>query len=74
MPVRKFRSVGEMNQPLWRQPGDPLLYQTIANLWDVGRRLRSRRFTPGVRRFRSVAEMEAAAAIEDSGPGSPAPD
>lgn len=39
MPVRKFRSVEEMNQPVWRDPGDPELYRTIAGLWEVGRRV-----------------------------------
>ena len=36
MPVRKFRSVEEMNQPVWRSPGDPDLYRTMAGVWDVG--------------------------------------
>ena len=61
MPVRKFRSVEELNQPVWRQPGDAALYRTMAGLWDTGRRLRARRFEPGVSRFRSIAELEAAA-------------
>jgi hypothetical protein len=61
MPVRKFRSVDEMNRPTWRQPGDQALYQTIAALWETGRRLQQRRFAPGVHKFRSVEELEAAA-------------
>lgn len=61
MPVRKFRSVEEMNQPVWRDPGDPDLYRAIAGLWDLGRRVHGRRFTPGVRRFRSIDDLEAAA-------------
>lgn len=61
MPVKKFRSAAEMNQPVWRQPGDPALYRTIAALWDTGRRLQSRSFTPGVRRFRTIGELESAA-------------
>ncbi len=61
MPVRKFRSVEELNQPVWRQPGDTALYRTIAALWDTGRRLQTRAFVPGVRRFRSIDELEAAA-------------
>lgn len=32
MPVRKFRTVDELNQPIWRLPGDPALYRTIAEL------------------------------------------
>jgi hypothetical protein len=61
MPVRKFRSVEAMNQPIWHQPGDAALYRSIATLWEMGRRLQSRRFTPGVHRFRSIDELEAAA-------------
>jgi hypothetical protein len=61
MPVKKFRSVEELNQPVWRQPGDAALYRTMAGLWEMGRRLQTRRFEPGVSRFRSIAELEAAA-------------
>jgi len=61
MPVRKFRSVAELNQPIWRQPGDPALYRTMAALWDTGRRLQTRRFAPGVYRFRDIAALESAA-------------
>lgn len=61
MPVRKFRSVADMNQPIWGQPGDPALYRPMAALWDTGRRLQTRRFTPGVYRFLDVGELESAA-------------
>lgn len=60
MPVRKFHSVEEMNQPVWRQPGDPALYAVIKSVWDLGRRTSKLRLRPGVRRFRSVEEMSAA--------------
>jgi hypothetical protein len=59
MPVRKFRTVDELNQPIWRQPGDPAPYRTIASLWQTARAMRPRRFTPGVRRFRTIADLEA---------------
>lgn len=61
MPVRKFRSVEELNQPIWREPGDPVLYRAIAGVWASGQRLRVRAFPPGVTRFRSIDELEAAA-------------
>ena len=61
MPVRKFRSVEEMNQPLWRTPGDPALYRTIAALLATGARLRPPRFAPGVHRYRGIADLESAA-------------
>ncbi len=57
MPVKRFRSVEEMNQPVWRRPGDPALYQAIKAVWEFGQRTSSRRFAPGVRRFRSIEEM-----------------
>ncbi len=38
MPVYRFRSAEEMNQPRWREPGDPELYRAIASLWSFGER------------------------------------
>ena len=63
MPVRKFRSVEEMNRLVWRPAGDPPLARAIASVWAFGRRLRRRTFPPGVRRFRSIADMKASAAV-----------
>lgn len=60
MPVRRFRSVEEMSQPTWRQPGDPALYVAIRSLWDFGQRTSQTRLPSGVRRFRSIEEMSAA--------------
>jgi hypothetical protein len=59
MPVRRFRSVEEMNQPRWRQPGDPELYAAIAALWRLGARTGQRRFPPGVHKHRSIEELNA---------------
>lgn len=58
MPVRKFRSSEEMNQPVWREPGDPELYRTMHALWDLASRTSRKRFRPGVYRFRSIEEMQ----------------
>jgi hypothetical protein len=62
MPVRKFRSIEDMNQnqPLWREPGDPMLYRAIALVWEAARRTNPRRFGPGVHKFRSIDEMSRA--------------
>jgi hypothetical protein len=60
MPVRKFRSVDELNRPFWRRPGDPALYEAIAAVWALGRRTAIKRLTPGVRRFPSIEAMNAA--------------
>ena len=62
MPVKKFRSIADMNTPTWRTAGDPALARAIASVWAFGRRVRPRAFLPGVRKFRSVAEMKASRA------------
>jgi hypothetical protein len=58
MPVRKFRSVAEMESPTWREPGDPQLYRVIAEIWAFGRRTVPRHFPPGVHRYRTIEEMD----------------
>lgn len=58
MPVRKFRDVGEMEDSLWREPGDPNLFRAVAGLWDFAERTCGRRFPPGVYRHRSIEEAE----------------
>lgn len=60
MPVRKFRSIEEMDQLPWREPGDPMLYRAIAGVWELARRTNPRRFPPGVWKYRSVEEMSRA--------------
>jgi hypothetical protein len=60
MPVRKYRSIYEMPDETWREPGDPALYRAIRQVWDFGRRTSRRRYRPGVYRFRSIDEMDAA--------------
>ena len=62
MPVRKFRSIEEMKRdhPIWRRPGDPLLYRAMALVWEVARRTNPRRFPPGVYKYRSIQEMDRA--------------
>ena len=57
MPVRKFRTVEELNQPAWRTPGDPSLYRAMARLWRLGRTTGTHRFPPGVHRARSIEEV-----------------
>ncbi|MGA7613545.1 MAG: hypothetical protein WBX15_00050 [Thermoanaerobaculia bacterium] len=59
MPIRKFRSVDEMNRPHWRQPGSPELARAIERVWDFGQRTSRLRFPPGVYRYRSIEEMNA---------------
>ena len=59
MPVRRFRSVAEMEQPNWREPGDPDLYRAIAALLATGRATVGLRFPPGVYRHRSIESLNA---------------
>jgi hypothetical protein len=58
MPVKKFRTVEELNQPVWRPPGDPALIRAIAAVWAFGRKVNPPKSRPGVRRFRSIVEMK----------------
>lgn len=60
MPVRKYRSIYEMPDQVWREPSDPALFRVIRHVWDFGRRTSSRVYPPGVYRFRSIDEMDAA--------------
>ena len=60
MPVYRYRSIYDMPDETWRQPGDPALYRTMRQVWDFGRRTTTRRFTPGVRKYRSIDEMSRA--------------
>jgi len=57
MPVKKFRNVEELNQPIWRRAGDPQLFRAISSIWAFARHTNPRKFLPGVRKFRSIAEM-----------------
>lgn len=60
MPIRKFRSIEEMDGHTWRKPGDPELYRAIAFTWELARRTNPRRFPPGVHRYRSIDELNRA--------------
>ena len=56
MPVRKFRSVEAMNQPVWRDPRDPELVSAMRSLWEFWRRTSPLQFKPGVYKYRSIEE------------------
>ena len=60
MPIRKFRSIDEMDAHTWRRPGDPELYRAIAFVWALAHRTNRRRFTPGVWKYRSIEDMNRA--------------
>jgi len=52
----------ELNQPVWRRPGDPSLFRAIAAVWAFGRATTRRTPSPGVRKLREhpVGQREAA--------------
>ena len=60
MPVHRFRSVEEMGDNAWLDPDDPRLPRVIRAVWERSRRLAPPRSRPGVRRFRSIEEKNAA--------------
>lgn len=69
MPIIKFRSIDDMPDETWREPGDPQLYRAIREVWDFGRRTSTRRYRPGVYRFRSIEEMDAAQTAQSNDEG-----
>ena len=70
MPVLRFRSVEEMERPLWREPGDPTLYRAISSVWGFGLRTRRWSFPPGVYRHRTIEDLQAHRARWHRNPGS----
>jgi hypothetical protein len=66
MPVYKYRSIEEMPDTPWYEPGDPRLFAALLRLDELSRRLYPRRYRPGVRKFHSIEEMSAAQPAEDA--------
>ena len=58
MPVRKYRSVEEMDGNTWREPGDPALFRAIKATWEFAERTLQPRFPPGVYKHRSIEEAD----------------
>jgi hypothetical protein len=56
VPLRKYRSVEEMEPPPWREPLDPANLRVAFGLSELATRLRPRRFPPGLHKYRSVEE------------------
>jgi hypothetical protein len=59
MPVRRYRHVGDMEDALWYERGDPALFAAIARVWDFAQRTCQPRFPPGVYKHRSIEDMDA---------------
>lgn len=62
MPVRRIRSLEEMEDSLWREPGVSL-WAAIRRVWEFGARVGKQRFPPGV--YKHVS-LEAAKALRES--------
>ena len=59
MPVRKYRSVDEMQETVWLDPDDPRLPRAVRYCWELAARLAPVRFPPGVYRHRSIDALNA---------------
>jgi hypothetical protein len=55
MPVRKYRSIEEMEEPFLR-PGDPAIAQRMRYLARLAAAFQREPLRPGVRRYRSLEE------------------
>lgn len=58
MPVRKFRTLQDMEDSLWLRGDDPSLAARIARVWDFANRISVRRFPPGVHKHRSIERAQ----------------
>jgi hypothetical protein len=58
MPIRKFRSVEEMEGTPRYEPGSPELFRAIRTLWELSARIFPRRFPPGVYKHRSIEDAQ----------------
>jgi hypothetical protein len=60
VPVRKFRSLEEAERSLWREPGDPAIWEAAKARWAIHRALGAGPPSPprGVRRYRSIEDKQ----------------
>jgi hypothetical protein len=57
MPVTRYRSVEEIPEPAPVEKGSEAQWARIARVWRRAALLSTRKRTPGVRRFRSIVEL-----------------
>jgi hypothetical protein len=60
MTVKKYRDVSDMPPPAAGRRSDPATYRRVAELWQFSARLAPALYPPGVYKFRSIEESEAA--------------
>jgi hypothetical protein len=56
LPIRRFKSLAEMERTVWLDRDDPQLWPTIASVWALSARLCPVHFTPGLHKHRSIEE------------------
>ena len=62
MPVKKFRSIEEMDasrRELWCDEPDAAYFQRVADLWELSSHINPRKWPKGVAKFRSLEEAQA---------------
>jgi hypothetical protein len=66
MPVKKFRTLDEAERSLWREPGDPRIWDGVVRRWQLHRffaREPAPRRRPGVFKYRSIEEKQRASSL-----------
>lgn len=58
MPVKKFRDISEIEEPVY-EPGSRHLYEVIRHVWGLSDLICPLRFPEGVFRHRSIDDAEA---------------
>ena len=56
LPIRRFKSLAEMERTVWLDRDDPQLWPTIASVWALSARLAPVHFAPGWHKHRSIEE------------------
>ncbi len=62
MPIKKFRSIEEMDEArreLWCDKPDAAYFERVGKLWEASSRLNPRKFPRGVFKFRTIEEAQA---------------
>lgn len=59
MPVTKYRNVADMERHGWMESGDPRLATVIRQVWEFAARIAPARPPRGVRKYQSMAALNA---------------
>jgi hypothetical protein len=58
MSIKKFHTLADAEEDLWKDPSDPMLWKQIAALWRFSHRLAPMQFPLGVHKHRSLEEAQ----------------